>query len=362
MDKLASQMLDKLQGWVEENPDLVKTTLLTSGIGALAAAAMTGKEGDRERTSSRVKRRIKNALLGALATGGSVGLLHYGINNLANSKLKNAPTPDEKFNQAAKEVGVNTGDVLMHPLSLLGAGSIGAAKGLKRSWDLTNIHAQRALAALKDRGVALFGDVPKEDNGKLAVKLRRASHMLKDKAHADNIRKFVAELDVAPVNTATLSAEGTQKDVVDALKKIVTDTNAKTKASDKLTQLLALHAGDAAATAELTELQNLLKADTDTAKAALTNLQDVVKGHGDSLSELIKKVPNEPHFAKEDFMRSLVRAGFDNPAGEQLNTWEKFLNKAKGISRRNWRAAAGAALAAGGLAGTGAIIKGFSED
>ena len=80
------------------------------------------------------------------------------------------------------------------------------------------------------------------------------------------------------------------------------------------------------------------------------------------MSELIKKVPNDPHFTKEDFMRSLVRAGFDNPAGEQLNTWEKFLNKAKGISRRNWRAAAGAALAAGGLAGTGAIIKGFSED
>lgn len=145
MEKIASQMLDKLKTWVDENPDLVKTTLLTSGLGAAAAAALTGKESEHERTSTRVKRRIRNALFGALAAGGSVGLLHYAGKNIANAKLKNAPTPEEKFDKAVDNVTNTVGDALTSPLALTGAGTYGAYKGLKKSLARTNEEAARIL-------------------------------------------------------------------------------------------------------------------------------------------------------------------------------------------------------------------------
>lgn len=162
MEKLASQMLDKLQEWVKENPALVKTTLLTSGLGAVTAAALTGKESEHERTSTRVKRRLKNALFGALAAGGSVGLLQYGLKNFANAKLAEAPTPEEKFNKSMQAVGQSTGDALTSPWTLGGVGAVGAYKGLRKSIARTNEEAARVLHDLNSKtGLKLFG-IPNE--------------------------------------------------------------------------------------------------------------------------------------------------------------------------------------------------------
>lgn len=162
MEKLASQMLDKLQEWVKENPALVKTTLLTSGLGAVTAAALTGKESEHERTSTRVKRRLKNALFGALAAGGSVGLLQYGLKNFANAKLAEAPTPEEKFNKSMQAVGQSTGDALTSPWTLGGVGTVGAYKGLRKSLARTNEEAARVLHDLNSKtGLKLFG-IPSE--------------------------------------------------------------------------------------------------------------------------------------------------------------------------------------------------------
>lgn len=155
-------MLDKLQDWVKENPALVKTTLLTSGLGAVTAAALTGKESEHERTSTRVKRRLKNALFGALAAGGSVGLLQYGLKNFANAKLAEAPTPEEKFNKSMQAVGQSTGDALTSPWTLGGVGTFGAYKGLRKSIARTNEEAARVLHDLNSKtGLKLFG-IPSE--------------------------------------------------------------------------------------------------------------------------------------------------------------------------------------------------------
>ena len=155
-------MLDKLQEWVKENPALVKTTLLTSGLGAVTAAALTGKESEHERTSTRVKRRLKNALFGALAAGGSVGLLQYGLKNFANAKLAEAPTPEEKFNKSMQAVGQSTGDALTSPWTLGGVGAVGAYKGLRKSIARTNEEAARVLHDLNSKtSLKLFG-IPNE--------------------------------------------------------------------------------------------------------------------------------------------------------------------------------------------------------
>lgn len=148
MEKIASQMLDKLKTWVDENPELVKTTLLTSGLGAAAAAALTGKESEHERTSTRVKRRIRNALFGALAAGGSVGLLNYAGKNLSTAKLKNAPTPEEKFDKAIDDTTNAVGDALTSPGALAGAGAFGSYKGLRKSLARTNEEAARVLNSI----------------------------------------------------------------------------------------------------------------------------------------------------------------------------------------------------------------------
>lgn len=199
MEKIASQMLDKLKTWVDENPELVKTTLLTSGLGAAAAAALTGKESDYERTSTRVKRRIRNALFGALAAGGSVGLLHYAGKNIANAKLKNAPTPEEKFNKAVDDTTNAVGGALLSPLALTGAGAYGAKKGLSLSLDKTNNRAARLTKSImsgieranKD-GAGLqtlqgvLGKDPKD--------ISDAAKILKNNFNADAVRAYVDSL------------------------------------------------------------------------------------------------------------------------------------------------------------------------
>lgn len=255
MEKLASQMLDKLQEWVEENPTLVKTTLLTSGLGAATAAALTGKESEHERTSTRVKRRLKNALFGALAAGGSVGLLHYGLKNFANAKLAEAPTPEEKFNKSMRAVGQSTGDVLTSPWTLGGVGTYGAYKGLKKSLARTNEEAARVLNDLAsnakivtdlDRNtnkpiikqLKLFG-VPKE--GLKANKdgvFSGATKLLKSDANSRALKKLVGSLSVdARANLHHLGLNMTKSDLVNLLRRAGLD-NADDAASGVLGKTL----------------------------------------------------------------------------------------------------------------------------
>ena len=199
MEKKASQMLDKLKAWVDENPELVKTTLLTSGLGAAAAAALNGKESEHERTSTRVKRRIRNALFGALAAGGSVGLLHYAGKNIANAKLKNAPTPEEKFDKAIDDTTNAVGGALLSPLALTGTGAYGAKKGLSMSLNKTNNRAARLTKSIMssiesaNKGGAnlntlqgVLGKDPKD--------VSDAAKILKNSFNADAVRAYVTTL------------------------------------------------------------------------------------------------------------------------------------------------------------------------
>jgi hypothetical protein len=221
MEKLASQMLDKLQDWVKENPELVKTTLLTSGLGAVTAAALTGKESEHERTSTRVKRRLKNALFGALAAGGSVGLLQYGLKNFSNAKLAEAPTPEEKFNKSMQAVGQSTGDVLTSPWTLGGVGTFGAYKGLRKSFARTNEEAARVLHDLNSKaGLKLFG-IPNE--GFKADKdgiFSGITKLLRSDTNSRTIKDLVKSMDTdAAANLQNVGLNMTKSELVDALRR-----------------------------------------------------------------------------------------------------------------------------------------------
>lgn len=221
MEKLASQMLDKLQDWVKENPALVKTTLLTSGLGAVTAAALTGKESEHERTSTRVKRRLKNALFGALAAGGSVGLLQYGLKNFANAKLAEAPTPEEKFNKSMQAVGQSTGDALTSPWTLGGVGTYGAYKGLRKSIARTNEEAARVLHDLNSKtGLKLFG-IPGEgfkankDGGFSGI-----TKLLKSDTNKRAIKKLVGSMSTdAAANLQNVGLNMTKSELTDLLRR-----------------------------------------------------------------------------------------------------------------------------------------------
>ena len=206
MEKLASQMLDKLQDWVKENPALVKTTLLTSGLGAVTAAALTGKESEHERTSTRVKRRLKNALFGALAAGGSVGLLQYGLKNFANAKLAEAPTPEEKFNKSMQAVGQSTGDALTSPWTLGGVGTYGAYKGLRKSIARTNEEAARVLNDVASNAKIVTGIDP-ATNKPIIEKLNLFGVPKEGlKANKDGVFSGIAKLLKSDTNSRALKA------------------------------------------------------------------------------------------------------------------------------------------------------------
>lgn len=102
MEKIASAMLDKLKTFADENPELVKTTLLAGGIGALGGAMIpSSKEDDEESTAAeRVGRKLKNALIGATVVGGAGALLSNAAKNFNNAKFQRQLTPEEKTERA----------------------------------------------------------------------------------------------------------------------------------------------------------------------------------------------------------------------------------------------------------------------
>lgn len=95
-------MLDKLKTFADENPELVKTTLLAGGIGALGGAMIpSSREEDEESTAAeRVGRKLKNALIGATVVGGAGALLSNAAKNFNNAKFQRQLTPEEKTERA----------------------------------------------------------------------------------------------------------------------------------------------------------------------------------------------------------------------------------------------------------------------
>lgn len=86
MEKIASQLLDKAQEFMDENPGMLNSILVGGGIGGLGGAIFTGKEKeDDENPGRRFKRRLKNALLGATVGAGAGGLLSYGVKNFSEA-------------------------------------------------------------------------------------------------------------------------------------------------------------------------------------------------------------------------------------------------------------------------------------
>lgn len=204
MEKVASKMLDKLQQFVQENPELIKSTLLAGGAGALGGALLTGKESDHESTGSRVSRKLKNALLGALAAGGGTALLINAGKNFGSAKLQSAPTPEDKFKQGLKDIGKGTSSFLKNPLTLTGTTGAGLAKGFKMSRDAKHTHAAELWNALRENADEmklgnltddttfklkdLLAGSPKLDVSK-AHDLKRATRMLRE--HKDELTKYI---------------------------------------------------------------------------------------------------------------------------------------------------------------------------
>lgn len=127
MEKIASAMLDKLKTFAEENPELVKTTLLAGGIGALGGAMIpSSREEDEESTATeRVGRKLKNALIGATVVGGAGALLSNAAKNFNNAKFQRQLTPEEKTERAFAAAM----DTVHQPATLSGLAIAGGLTG-----------------------------------------------------------------------------------------------------------------------------------------------------------------------------------------------------------------------------------------
>lgn len=118
-------MLDKAKQFVEANPQLVTNTLLAGGLGAVGGALLpTPKEDEDELASDRVKRRLKNALIGAAVVGGTGALLSNAAYNFGTAKLQRQLTPEEKSKLLLDKTQDTTHAVLTNPYAL-GAASAG---------------------------------------------------------------------------------------------------------------------------------------------------------------------------------------------------------------------------------------------
>lgn len=127
MNKLASQLLEKAQEFIEENPGLVTGLAASGGLGALGGAVFTDTEED-DSAGEKFKKRLKNALIAGGLGAAAFGAGSYGINKLQNA----LPEDDE-----------SPLSVAMHSAPVRGlGGALGVAGGLgwqnKKSLDALN--------------------------------------------------------------------------------------------------------------------------------------------------------------------------------------------------------------------------------
>lgn len=144
MEKLASQMLEKAKQFVASNPQIVKNTLLAGGLGAAAGAMIPAPaEDEDEPASARLKRRLKNALIGGTVAGGAGALLSNAAYNFGTAKLQRQLTPEERFIEAQD----NLSGTLKNPLTLLGGAAVGGGIGAAKDW---KVQQEKANTTIKN--------------------------------------------------------------------------------------------------------------------------------------------------------------------------------------------------------------------
>jgi polyhydroxyalkanoate synthesis regulator phasin len=245
MEKLASQMLDKAKQFIENNPQIVKSTLLAGGLGAIGGAMLpTPGEDEDEPATKRMKRRLRNALLGGAVAGGAGALLSNAAYNFGTAKLQRQMTPEEKWN----EIQNSTADTIKHPLTLAGGavvgGSVGAVKDYKRHQELANniiddMKAQGADAIKAHNKVVdrLSGNISKmeENLSKLQTNLAGAT----DQADITKLQKQIADVQSSiAAKNADLATE------LEKIKKISVPTSGS--GTGGLRRLLYRNGGDEA--------------------------------------------------------------------------------------------------------------------
>ena len=147
MEKLASQMLEKAKQFVASNPQIVKNTLLAGGLGAAAGAMIPSPaEDEDEPASARLKRRLKNALIGGTVAGGAGALLSNAAYNFGTAKLQRQLTPEEKFIEAQDDLA----GTLKNPLTLLGGAAVGGGIGATKDWKVQQGKANAIIKRLND--------------------------------------------------------------------------------------------------------------------------------------------------------------------------------------------------------------------
>lgn len=260
-------MLDKAKQFIENNPQIVKSTLLAGGLGAIGGAMLpTPGEDEDEPATKRMKRRLRNALLGGAVAGGAGALLSNAAYNFGTAKLQRQSTPEEKWN----EVQNSTADTIKHPLTLAGGavvgGGYGAVKTYKRQQELANniiddmkAHGKEAIAEQNKVVSGLRGNISKmeENLSKLKTNLAGAT----DKADIDKLTKQITDVEssIAAKNTALA-------DELEKIKKISVPTSGS--GTGGLRRLLYRNGGDEA-TELLAKALGVGKTSVDDARPAV---------------------------------------------------------------------------------------------
>lgn len=218
MEKLASQMLEQAKNFIEANPQIVKNTLLAGGLGAAAGAMMSSPAEDEDEPASvRLKRRLKNALIGGAVLGGTGALLSNAAYNFGTAKLQRQPTPEEKFIAAQDKMS----DIVAHPFTLVGGAAGGAGFGAVRDYKKHQDRANHVIDAMNEQGKAAIGEHNKvvsglrgsiskmeENLSKLQANLAGAT----DQAEISKLQRQIADVE------ASIATKNT--DLADELEKI----------------------------------------------------------------------------------------------------------------------------------------------
>lgn len=95
MTKIATTLINNIKDYIDENPDMVKNVLGAGAIGAGAGGLLFGGGSPYETTGQKVKRRLKNALIGGALASGAAAMLTNGTKQLANAMPADKETPYE---------------------------------------------------------------------------------------------------------------------------------------------------------------------------------------------------------------------------------------------------------------------------